>query len=313
MVLCTGVFIACDKEYESVNPPIETPEEPEKPDIKPSIDNIIQTKIGDINMIVGTNNWYTIRRCNGKYIAAGVGGYITSSSDGTNWPTPKSYGFDYCHDVIYGNGKYIVVGSGSGSGNINTGRFSISSDGVNWSTAKSFNVSGKNVKSVYCITYGNGKFIAICMGGDCISSSDGETWKYVQNIGGGASKIIYGNSKYVASGQDGNIYVSSDGSTWSNRKITTTGYFVYGYGVAYGNGKYVVLFSSGECAVSSDGETWTKIDKIGSNNSWNDLAFSNNAFIAVNGSGECAISFDGLNWEQPFKVAEFYIRSVTGM
>lgn len=305
MIFCSGLLVGCDKEqevYEPIKPPIEEPEEPAIPSTK----DIIKTKKGDINMIVGTNNWYIVRYCNGKYIAAGVGGYITSSSDGINWTTPKSYGFDYCHDVTYGNGKYIVVGSASNSSFC---QFSTSNDGINWTTAKPFNT--KNTGIAHCIAYGNNKFVAIC-GTEYISSSDGVNWKYGGSINT-IYKMAYINGKYVAGGGNGYIYVSNNGDTWNTYKITTSGYLNYAYGVAYGNGNYVVLFEGGEIAVSSDGANWSKIDKIGSSNNWTDLSFNNNTFVAVNGNREAAISFDGINWKQPFKIADFYIRSIAIM
>ena len=69
MVLCAGLLVGCDKETvipeEPARPPVEQPEEPEQPsepdapenpEKVPSTDDIVKTKIGDINMIVGSNN-----------------------------------------------------------------------------------------------------------------------------------------------------------------------------------------------------------------------------------------------------------------
>ena len=72
VALFACLFIACEKDnddYEPVKPPIEQPkkpvepEEPEKPDeptAPPSTDDIINIKIGDLNMIVGSNNWNAV-------------------------------------------------------------------------------------------------------------------------------------------------------------------------------------------------------------------------------------------------------------
>ena len=38
--------------------------------------------------VVGTNMWNAIAYGNGKYIAVGDSGYVTTSIDGVNWTTP---------------------------------------------------------------------------------------------------------------------------------------------------------------------------------------------------------------------------------
>ena len=39
--------------------------------------------------VVGTNGWNAIAYGNGKYVAVGANGYVTTSTDGVNWTTPK--------------------------------------------------------------------------------------------------------------------------------------------------------------------------------------------------------------------------------
>ena len=65
--------------------------------------------------VVGTNNWNAIAYGNGKYVAVGASGYVTTSTDGKTWTTPtKIAEFSYTwNDIAYGNGKFVVVG-GSG-------------------------------------------------------------------------------------------------------------------------------------------------------------------------------------------------------
>lgn len=62
MALCMGLFSSCDKEdivfEEPIVPPIE---EPEKPSVMPSTDDLIRVKIyDDIMAIIGSNNWRSI-------------------------------------------------------------------------------------------------------------------------------------------------------------------------------------------------------------------------------------------------------------
>ena len=90
MALCAGLLVACDKEeeYEPVKPPVEQPEEPNEPDkpvTPPSTDDIINVKIGDLNMIVGIDDWNDIAYGNGKYVAVSVYCKTATSTDGNNW------------------------------------------------------------------------------------------------------------------------------------------------------------------------------------------------------------------------------------
>ena len=55
--------------------------------------------------VVGTNNWNAIAYGNGKYVAVGASGYVTTSTDGKTWTTPtKIAEFSYTwNDIIYAN------------------------------------------------------------------------------------------------------------------------------------------------------------------------------------------------------------------
>jgi conserved domain protein len=127
VVLCAFLFIACEKDnddYEPIKPPVEQPEEPvkpekpdepekpEKPTTPPATDDIINVKIGDSNMIVGSNNWNAITYGNGKYVAVGEKGYVTMSTNGVDWSTPKQVGSKVWHAITYANGKFVAVGGG---------------------------------------------------------------------------------------------------------------------------------------------------------------------------------------------------------
>ena len=145
VVLCACLFIACEKDnddYEPVKPPVEQPEnpvEPEKPDepekpekpaIPPSTDDIINVKIGDLNMIVGSEQWNAITYGNGRYVAVGTKGYVTYSDDGVNWSTPtkldKGYKSAEWNAITYGNGRFVLLGT--------EGFISYSDDGVTFNS-----------------------------------------------------------------------------------------------------------------------------------------------------------------------------------
>lgn len=60
-------------------------------------------------MIVGTNAWFDIAFGNGKYVAVGDNGYISTSTNGTSWTTPKQVGTTRWSKIAYGNGKFFAI------------------------------------------------------------------------------------------------------------------------------------------------------------------------------------------------------------
>ena len=113
---------------EPVEPPIEKPEEPTTP---PLTEDLLTININDeIMAVVGTNSWNAIAYGNGKYVAVGSSGYVTTSTDGINWTTPKQIaGSSYTwNGIIYANGKFVACGQYS--------YIAVSTDGTNWTTYK---------------------------------------------------------------------------------------------------------------------------------------------------------------------------------
>ena len=116
IAVCAWMRASCEKNdgggvFEPVEPPIEKPEDPTTP---PSTKDLRTIKIEEnIMAVVGTNNWNAIAYGNGKYVAVGASGYVTTSTDGKTWTTPtKIAEFSYTwNDIIYANGKFVVCGS----------------------------------------------------------------------------------------------------------------------------------------------------------------------------------------------------------
>lgn len=199
VVLCACLFIACEKDnddYEPVKPPVEQPEnpvepeKPEKPAIPPSTDDIINVKIGDLNMIVGSEQWNAITYGNGRYVAVGTKGYVTYSDDGVNWSTPKQINsiITVCSCIVYAIDKFVVCGQKTGSDY--NGCIAYSSDGINWSKPKAVGEVGSWWKE---IAYANEKFVGIGNGGWIICSSDGINWGKAERITDESGKEITTN------------------------------------------------------------------------------------------------------------------------
>lgn len=231
MVLCAGLLVGCDKEeeYEPIKPPIE---EPDEPITTPSTDDIIKTKIGDIDMIVGSNIWRCITYGNGKYVAGNNQGQITTSTDGKTWATPKTIpNIKVFSDIVYDNSKFVAVsyfGASKGQGYITT-----STDGVNWTTTKvvgdGFGWNG--------VTYGDGKFVAVGSGGYIATSIDGVNWTTTTPYNVSWRGVIYAASMFVAACNDAYIAYSTDGVTWTINQYSKDSW----QRIAYGNGKFVSI------------------------------------------------------------------------
>lgn len=119
----------------------------EDPVISPSIDDLLKIKINEEDMIIGTNSWNAIAYGNGKYVAVGSSGYVTTSTNGTSWTTPVRIGTEDWYSVTYGNGKFVAVGRKNAM---------MSTNGTSWTTYN--NVSTSYLISV---TFGNGKFVMV--------------------------------------------------------------------------------------------------------------------------------------------------------
>jgi YD repeat-containing protein len=102
------------------------------------------------------------------------------------------------------------------------------------------------------VTYGNGQFVAVGVGGTIVTSPDGVTW--TQRSSGTTKDIygvVFGNNLYVAVGAEGLVMTSSDAITWT---IQTSGTQAVLYTVAYGKGRYVAVGDG--LLTSTDGINW---------------------------------------------------------
>ena len=90
------------------------------------------------------SNFSGVTYGNGKFVAVGNDGNITTSTNGVNWTTPITVGSIF-HDwtnICYGNGKFVVVGDRG----YNDGYVTTSTDGENWTTPEQIkDESGKVV------------------------------------------------------------------------------------------------------------------------------------------------------------------------
>jgi hypothetical protein len=167
---------------------------------------------------------------------------------------------------------------------------------VSW-TAVSNPKFGAN--SIYGITYGDGKFVAVGNNGKAAYSTDGINWTAVANTTFGTNYInavAYNGGKFIAVGGIGKAAYSADGTTWtavSDPKFGEGDIF----DITYGGGKFVAVGVSGKAAYSTDGINWTAVENTTfGTNSINGIAYGSGNFAAVGSNGKAAYSTDGITW-----------------
>jgi len=234
-----------------------------------------------------------------------VSAYVTH--DGTpsyQWQKKDSSGMTWTQrtlpsaewtSVAYGNGVFVAVSNGEGTGNGNIA--ATSTDGTTW-TQRTL-PSNQEWESV---AYGGGTFVAVTAGAVAATSSDGITWtQRTLPTGVRYSSVTYGNGKFVAvSSSSSDIAATSpDGVTWTQRTLPNSRDW---QSVAYGNGVFVAINSSGSfAATSADGINWTEAAMPFAG--WSHVSFGDDAFFAVARTGAGAAntvakSTDGIVWVQ---------------
>lgn len=280
--------------FEPVEPPVEKPEAPTTP---PSTEDLLTIKIeDDIMAVVGTNTWNAIAYGNGKYVAVGANGYVTTSTDGVNWTTPEQRLRTTARRITYANDYFLIT--------YLFGSFGKSFDAVTWTYT---NRIGSNLSDWYDIAYGNGIWIAVGDNGKygyITTSTDGLSWTEptihteVETI----YSVTFGNGKFVAIGNGGYIFTSEDGQNWNSLKIEALQPAIFEK-IIYANGLFVTCgwqYTNsyiGCISTSADGAAWSEPFKT-EYSKWYDIVYRNGLFVCVgsNANGNACKSVDGKNW-----------------
>ena len=228
-----------------------------------STDGINWTVVKDT---LGSNypiNWGGLACGNGKFVAVGRGlsggnyGCAAYSDDGINWVANEgrvNHGNRY-NDVVYGNGKFVLVGDGVAG---------YSEDGINWT----INEIG-DYTPWYKVAYGNGKFVMASFSDSTkiMYAADGVSWNESSSPGVAyCRRLSYGNGVFVGISQpisnipskvNSNIIIySTDGINWQKYELPIDSDFSGPY---LCNGKFVVFASDRDLVLySDDGINWTQ-------------------------------------------------------
>lgn len=202
--------------------------------------------------------------------------------------------------IVYGNGKFVALGSTIIINETTTAAFAYSTDAITWLETL---VAQEKGISWYGLTHGDGKFVAIgtISGAPAKAafaySTDGIQWTYVEknDIGAIYYGIAYGNGKFVAI--NGLQAISSaDGIDWEYHIIDNDAIrFEPFQGIAFGEGKFVSIgVDSGQAIYSEDGINWSKASEFVIKNI-RSIAYGAGKFVAVGDNG-AVYSSNGIQW-----------------
>ena len=103
------------------------------------------------------------------------------------------------------------------------------------------------------ISHGNGRYVAVGIGGTLMLSSDGVHWEnQPADSNGSLMEVRFAEGRFVAVGRPGRVLSSVDGTVWVPAKVPITENMV---GVVQGGGRWVMLSERG-LYVSTNGLEW---------------------------------------------------------
>ena len=183
---------------------------------------------------------------------------LRSSNGGSTWTKLELATADAGYtDIVYGEGLFVIAGSGGTSP-----QFRTSPDGITWTAVPYLrDLTSSNAS----IAYGDDKFVSVSNYGKAASSLDGSAWT-VRTPAAAIhwSDVVFGAGLWVAvsntantAGSNEQIMTSPDGATWTLR--SHPGPVRVWESVEFGNGQFVAVSSDGTNRVmtSPDGITWT--------------------------------------------------------
>ncbi len=242
---------------------------------------------------IGTSwgHYHDVIYAGGQWVAVSAHSNIVATSpDGITW-TERSTPDGEWYDLAYGNGVYVVTGSGG------TNRLISSTDGITW-TART--PVGYTLWAA--VAFGNGIFVAVSQDGTdrVMTSTDGVTWTArTPSQTAGWSSVIFDGTQFVASAGSGagtRLMTSPDGINWTNVTNDAGG---FGRIASDGNGTYA--FAGGGSLASSANTglaTWTWTAMPAGMGNGSAMAYGGGNFVGVGFSGPPYIvsSQDAVTW-----------------
>lgn len=245
----------------------------------------------------GNNNVLGNDGCygNGLYVVVGSGGAIYTSIDGVIWNRQIIENSPKLSSCCYGNNQFVVTGQASDS---TTGVILTSSDGINWVEQN----SGVN-RNISNIVYGNNKYVCSAYL-DILVSEDGINWEKVESVTDTIiSSIIFANNQFILVGGNCQIGTSIDGINWEISKSVFNNDFISD--ICYGNGLYVVCTRTAEIYTSINLTNWNLVNQLTIRSGDFKASYGNGIYVvsgmqSQNTTYKTVIltSTNGTNWEQ---------------
>ena len=222
---------------------------------------------------------------NGRFVAtnaaSGGKGSVLVSTDGSGW-TPVEAGTAYNQTVTFGDGKFVVAGSGTS--------VAVSTDGSGWTES-----ALGSYANLLGIAYGAGRFVAVGDQGVVLTSTSATAW------GPGNSPtnaplqgIAWTGSRFIAVGWGGGLFTSPDGLQFTARQRGTGAELTAG--VAAG-GRTVVVGWAGTVLTSDDGTSFT-LRATPTTKNLSGVTFCQSRYVAVGAGGTILTSPDGVAWTE---------------
>lgn len=223
------------------------------------------------------------------YVAAGVSGFVYTSTNGSVWSQLQP-NTDGMYDIIYTGSLFVGVGFNR--------RIITSPDGNTWTSRESQAFS----YILFSVANNGSNVVAVGAEGNIRVSSDGGlTWASGNSpISNQAlNDICWTGSIFVAVGNNGTILTSStNGTSWTIRTSGTTADL---NSVSVGPNGTIVAVGENVIRYSSTGSSWsgasiTGLAALSNSTSIRDVVSNGNQFIASTAYGNLLVSADGIYW-----------------
>lgn len=230
----------------------------------------------------------------------------------TNWTIREAGGLEFRRGTRYLRTMPTEVNGQFKMASLDTMVFFFCEDGIRYlGDAQTWrkNIETSLIKpagsTFRALTYGQGKFVALCSNGDVATSTDGANWSALINKldDRNWSSLAYDGTKFVALSRTGYIATSIDAINWID--VGQISSYTQDVGfldcLVYDGTKFLMLSSLGYLSVSNDGINWAPFEEsiVLGNHGWCSVTHSEDKLVAIGNLGYVSVSTDGVTWTTP--------------
>jgi hypothetical protein len=230
-------------------------------------------------------SWTSVIYGNGKFVAVGTNGFASYSTTGSTWTAGTGLEGVASPYIGYANNVYVSIAPA-------TAIYSYSTTGITW-IAGTMPV-GTTFSNV--ITVNNVITLVSYDTSELLTTINGFDWIPTPSTGVLSGPIAYGATLYIsfASGSTNQAAYSSNGTSWTPVTLPVTNTWKK---IVYGNGKFIAIPTTGTSAIYSiDGITWVSTT-LPVSLTWTDIAYGHGLFYVIaSGTNSSVTTTDGINW-----------------